>query len=582
MLAMMLGLSKARNTAQLEFTTDWAADKDYTMTLNGTFRATYDAVYDLNDEDFGKNAGRSIFIESIGATAPGFAHGSGVQLPFGRIDPLTNPNEGLVVLGENFHDADGGVTFGVPVRPCNIDSRGCIDDYLDFDEDDLRFPEFNDQLDFVRELYLDMAFPQKNSDDVLAIRVGKQQVVWGRTDLFRVLDVINPVDFSRNNIYDELEDIRIPQWMATLEYQMGATAVFDDLNFQVVWNFDEFRPAALGQGGTPNSIIDAGSFFRGFKNCWDNGCTVSNFAGGTEATDFGPGVIGIRNVNVPKGGFSDSQFGAKMEGVYKGVGFSLNYLHYRSQLPSLRGGIPALNPFNGETAVFPYLIAFDVEFPEIDLIGGSLDFYVDAIETVFRIEAAVTSGEEFANTLEERLFSESDVLRYVIGMDKNVFIRSLNKNKAFLFSGQLFGQHILDHELEQRPVGDAGIPDWEENWIATLLIKAWYKQDRISPQLIIAHDFKADATVFAPSVDWLINDKWRLTVGANIKTSDGAKSFDDCRSCNPFDPFTRGPGQTAPGSLGLGGFEPLGRFRSGPLGVSRNEDEIQINLRYRF
>jgi hypothetical protein len=24
--------------------------------------------------------------------------------------------------------------------------------------------------------------------------------VWGRTDLFRVLDVLNPVDYSRNNI----------------------------------------------------------------------------------------------------------------------------------------------------------------------------------------------------------------------------------------------------------------------------------------------------------------------------------------------------------------------------------------------
>ena len=49
----------------------------------------------------------------------------------------------------------------------------------------------------------------------LWLRIGKQQIVWGRTDLFRVLDVLNPVDYSRNNIYDELEDIRIPMWMFT-------------------------------------------------------------------------------------------------------------------------------------------------------------------------------------------------------------------------------------------------------------------------------------------------------------------------------------------------------------------------------
>ena len=101
----------------------------------------------------------------------------------------------------------------------------------------------------------------------LGIRLGRQQIVWGRTDLFRVLDVINPVDFSRNNIYDELEDIRIPLWMLQLEYRFGATQTFDDLNFSVVWNFDKFRPANLGQAGTPNIILDAGSFFRGMKNC---------------------------------------------------------------------------------------------------------------------------------------------------------------------------------------------------------------------------------------------------------------------------------------------------------------------------
>jgi len=70
-------------------------------------------------------------------------------------------------------------------------------------------------------------------------------------------------------------------------------------------------------------------------------------------------------------------------------------------------------------------------------------------------------------------------------------------------------------------------------------------------------------------------------LGANIKFGDGMKdqNFDDCRSCNPFPPFT---GDRPPGSLGLSGIEPLGRFRAGPLGSASKEDEIQISLRYRF
>jgi hypothetical protein len=605
-----VGLTKFRNTAQFEFSKDFGTKFGLNnFIVSGTLRGTYDGVYDLNDDEFGKDAGGARSFENFasgnaqiiyGSTSSpwgGSILGTGAGPGFG-FNTVTNPNDGLVVLGEAFHDPMGGVTIGVPVRPCDVDSRGCIDDYLDYSTNDLRFPEFNNKLDFIRELYFEGSVPM-GGDDELFFRVGKQQVVWGRTDLFRVLDVINPVDFGRHNIYDELEDIRQPLWMATAEMRWGATDLFDDLNLQFVWNFDEFRPNNLGQGGTPYSILDAGSFFRAMKNCWDNGCTVSNFvpagaliAGGAPlpdqqdpglvAADFGPGVIGIRDVDLPEWKWENQQYGMKLEGVYKSVGFSLNYYHYFSQLPTLRGGIEATNAFTGEQGVWPYLIAFDIGFAEVDMLGGSLDFYVDPLKTVFRIEAAITDGEEFANTLRPELYSESNVARWVLGVDRNTFIPFLNKNRAFLISGQLFGEHILDHEQDNGPLGKRGIPNWENNYTATLLIKGWYKSDTISPQIIVAHDFKAGTTTLAPSVDWLVNDKWRVIAGFNIKVGDGAHAFDDCRTCNPFPPFTAGPGQAQPGSLGLGGLEPLGRFRAGPLGNAIEEDEFQLTVRYRF
>ncbi|MEW8045350.1 MAG: DUF1302 family protein, partial [Candidatus Thiodiazotropha sp.] len=386
-----------------------------------------------------------------------------------------------------------------------------------------------DRLDFLREAYIDATMPTE-SGATWNFRLGRQQVVWGRTDLFRVLDVINPVDYSRHNIYDELEDIRIPMWMATGEYRMGATERFDDLNLQFVWNFDEFRPSNLGQGGTPYAILDAGSFFRAMKNCWDNGCSVANFAGGALSTDFPAHVIGIRDVHLPDWSLSNSQFGVKLEGDYQGLGFSLNALTYRSQLPSLRGVVDtADNPFTTdiESQGYDYLIAFDMHFPRVNLLGGSLDFYVDDIKSVFRVEAAYTQGEEFANTLRPELYSESDVFRYVVGWDRPTFIPFLNERRAFLLSAQLFGEYLVDHERDTINGIEAGIPNWEINHIGTLLIKGWYKNDRVSPQVIMAHDFKAHASVIAPSVDWLISDNLRLTVGANVKVGDGAQEFDD-------------------------------------------------------
>ncbi len=596
-----VGLSKMRNTVQLEVEKMFDETGSFSSVfISGTLRGTYDAVYDLNDRDYGKNAGGSILLEQVGVPpevlfpgAPGFPpalvpHGGGLVLPAGGIDLSVNPNDGFTVLGNHLHPTGGGVAFGVPQQPCNYDSRGCIDGYMDATLNDLRFPEFNDRLDFLRELYIDATLPLKGGGE-WGFRFGRQQVVWGRTDLFRVLDVINPVDFSRNNIYDELEDIRIPMGIFTAEWRGGQSKTFDDINLQFLWKWEKFRPNNLGQGGTPNIILDAGSFFRGMNNCWENGCTVANFAGGGVATDFPQHVIGIRQANRPGDwfSFSDGEYGIKLEGVLKGVGFSLNYYHFYQQLPVLRGGIPADNLFTPgvESQPYPYLIAFDIDFPEVDLIGGSADFYVDPIKSVFRVEVAHTSGEEFANTLQPRLFSESDVVRWVVGWDRPTFIPFLNKTRAYLLSAQVFGQHLLDHEREQAPIGPVGMPDHKNNYIVTLLIKGWYKNDRLSPQLLSAYDFGADALVVSPSVDWLINDSWRLTAAFNWKFGKGAQTFSDCRSCNPFPPFTATPAHAdpfQPGDAGLGGYEPLGRFKSGPIGMAQEENEFQLTVRYRF
>lgn len=575
------GLSKFRNTLQYNAQQQLGERGIFrNVSWNATLRGTYDGVYDLNRSEYGRRAGGAITLEDA-ASGNRVPHGGGLQLP-NTFDVANHPNDGMIVLGENLHNARGGVAFGVPVRPCDKDSRGCINGYLDQDTNDLRFSEFNDRLDFIRELYVDFDYAFDNGH-ILSTRLGKQQVIWGRTDLFRVLDVINPVDFSRNNIYDELEDIRIPMWIVKSDYRMGANNIFDDLNLSMVWNFDRFRPHNIGQCGTPNVILDAGCFFRGMNTLWEHGGTVANFAGGNTATDFGPGQIGIRKAHMPAWSLSNTQFGLKLEGVYGDIGFSLNALTYRSQLPSLRSGIPAQNGFTGEVGVWPSLIAFDIHFPRVNLYGGSLDYYSQAIDTVFRVEVAHTEGEEFANTMEDRLFSSNSVTRYVVGADKNVFIPFLNDRRAFLFSGQVFGQHIHQYESEKRDLGRVGISDWKANWTGTLLVKGWWMRDRLSPQLLAAHDFRAGATTIAPSIEWLVSDNLRIIGGANLKVGSGANRFDDCRTCNPWTPFTAANADHPEGySLGLGGFEPLGRFRAGPLGMAKGQDELQLTLRYSF
>lgn len=658
------GLAKFRNTLQAEF--DKKAGDGWT--IHGIMRGSWDGVYRMNSDEYGKNAGSSIQLQNVGggpalanmvgplqpiAGVPGarpdgvpafgsppdylawvnqnnpgnplvnagaVPHGGGIgstvygqypvtnggpnngYLNFG-FDRNANPNSGMRVLGDRWHNTDGGVGFGVPVRPCDYDSRGCRDfgGYGDKKLSELEAPEFNDRLDFIRELYVKKTFGLSDGSD-LFLKVGKQQVVWGRTDLFRVLDVINPVDYSRNNIYDELADIRIPMWMVQAEYRMGASDSMQDRNFQVVWNFDKFRPNNLGQCGTPNVILDAGCFFRGMANLWDNGGTVANFAnGGVFATDFGPNQIGIRNVNLPSWSLDNTQLGMKYEGVTKdGLSFSLNALTYRSQLPSLHAinGNGTQNPFapagiNGSAGAKPgpfvpvsNLIAFDMVFPRLNMLGGSMDFQVPAAGAAVRVEGSYTFNEEFANSMRPELYSKNDVFRAVIGIDRPTFIPLISETSATLISAQLFYQQIFGYESEQSVLGPIGMVDWERNVMGTLLVKGFLKNGTVSPQMIYARDFRAEANVIAPQVEWNISNDLKLTLGANYKWQDGRSRWnaDDCRSCNPYAPFTNYPGtnQAVGQSYGLYGLEPLGRVRAGPIGTAYTENDIFFKLNYKF
>ncbi len=654
------GLSKQRVRGQVEWSKIFKPNGVFSeISMHGTFRAVYDGVYDLNSDEYGDDSGGAVMGRSSGSTVPvtnlpslvfpnETAWGAspvtaGVPLlpgggDFG-FDLTANPNEGLKRVSSELGNSNnngafgGGLDFYTPTRPCDVDSRGCLPGYMNWDENDLRFPEFTSRLGFLREMYIDATMPFDNGDEI-NFRVGRQQVVWGRTDLFRVLDVVNPVDYSIQNIYEELEDSRIPVGIFSAEYRAGAVGAFDDLNFQLIWNFEKFRPNFLGQGGMPYNILLAGDLFRALGNCWQNGCTVSNFATGlaTEgnlATDFPAQTIGIRNVNIPD--WKADQGGFRIEGVFKSVGFSVNFLSYYSQLPSLRGGIPTRNPFVGSTipaagcppaAVSPdfalcplgfnpfdptdvpgalrtrgFVPAFDVHFPRVNLVGGSADFYIDPIKSAIRVEVAHTSGEEFADTSQFRLFSESNVLRWVIGWDRPTYIRFLNPNRTFLLSAQLFGQHILDHESITTPFGhQIGFQDWKDNYIATFLFQGFYANDRVLPRVITAYDTGAQAGVISPGVDWLVNDNWRITLAGNFKFGTGHRESDDGRTSNSLPPFTAGPAcdATAPGpacfpgggefsSIGIRrGFEPLGRFKSGPIGMAQHEDEIQLLVRYRF
>jgi len=98
---------------------------------------------------------------------------------------------------------------------------------------------------FAREFYLDFEW-----EDTF-VRFGRQQIVWGKTDAFRLQDVINPIDFSYHNVFPDLEERRIPVLALDVIQSLGNIGPLEDVSFEFAWVWDRFIPDQFGQCGEP-------------------------------------------------------------------------------------------------------------------------------------------------------------------------------------------------------------------------------------------------------------------------------------------------------------------------------------------
>jgi len=117
------------------------------------------------------------------------------------------------------------------------------------------------QRDPLREAYVD------GTVEDWSIRAGKQQVVWGTADGMKLLDMINPTDYSEM-AQNQMEDSRIPVWMINAE-----TTNEDGSEFQVVVS-------------QPRENVFAGLDRNISTSVHDNGTsTLTTFAAVMDTTD---------------------------------------------------------------------------------------------------------------------------------------------------------------------------------------------------------------------------------------------------------------------------------------------------------
>lgn len=116
------------------------------------------------------------------------------------------------------------------------------------------------------ELELDEAYFRGTLSEYLDIKMGRQIVVWGKSDNLRVTDILNPLDLREPGLTD-IEDLRLPLMMTRLDYYYSNLTLSGYLiherrsnRFPVFGSAYYFFPIDLADESDPSDHVDNTEF----------------------------------------------------------------------------------------------------------------------------------------------------------------------------------------------------------------------------------------------------------------------------------------------------------------------------------
>ena len=312
------------------------------------------------------------------------------------------------------------------------------------------------------------------------LRVGKQVLSWGETDVFRLLDNINPLDASFGGFLIPLDERRIPLPMARASYNFGSLG---PLNDAYVEGFGAFGNEVATIPGIPNGSV------------W-----IPGGLGQPQQQVF---------VNVADPGLSKLRGGARFVFNWHDVTWSLAQYWTYLDTPGVTFKVPGCTTLSDGTFTclpsFQNPIIGTQNFPRVPITGGSFTFPVPSQYLIVRGEMAYFNGEPFnrqgqgssansddlpgtpgyealvrannitgsinpfiypgftnfclfkgqtgcRNTPIQGFVLRKNTFNIALGFDHNRWVRWLNPHQTFFISTQVFYKHVFDSP------GDLALP----------------------------------------------------------------------------------------------------------------------------
>jgi hypothetical protein len=313
----------------------------------------------------------------------------------------------------------------------------------------------NDSLELnLKEAYIDMYF------DNFDLRIGKQQIIYGKADGIFITDVVSPKDLSEF-ILPEFDEIRIGITSAKLSYYKG-TGIFE-LTWVPVF--------------TPNTLPDASSIWRPSAPDFPV-APVFDYSGTNVEKTIGNGEVFFRY----------SAMGSKID-------YEIVAGHFFYDEPVMN----VYKEFNAGTGQITS-ITIEPEYPRLSMVGGSFGLPLKGF--VWRSEGAYYSGKMFQtkDPEEKNSLTEKDFLHYMSGLDYSLFGTTL--------SAQFVQEAVLDY--------DSFIEKDEFTSTLTFLAKKDFLREKLWFELFGYYGINEEDMLLRPKISYSFADGFDIITGANL------------------------------------------------------------------
>ncbi|MGR8931657.1 MAG: DUF1302 family protein [Gammaproteobacteria bacterium] len=302
--------------------------------------------------------------------------------------------------------------------------------------------------------------------------LGKQQIVWGKADGLKVLDIINPQSY-REFILEDFEESRIPLWTVNVERS------WRDWELQFLWIPDQSYHALPKQNAT---------------FAFTSPELVPVAPPGAKAE-----LVGTQR---PNNAFLDSDAGFRASTFWRGWDITFNYLYQYDNLPALK---QRLSLMNGQP-----LVTVTPEYSRTHVFGSTFSNAFD--DWVVRGEFAYFSQHSFIGR-DPRLNNgivQSPELHYVLGLDWNA-------PADVLVSAQL---------IQSWMIADSGLSTRDKlDTTFTGVIRRNFMYDTLTAEVLVIANVNHLDGIVRPKVKYQWQDNLTTWIGADIFYGDRLGRF---------------------------------------------------------